>query len=65
MATKDAKSLQKARADAIREARDQRRREITNGTPAEDKENAAADRPGGPNYVDLIDRAMRTPKKAR
>jgi hypothetical protein len=69
MASKDTKNLQKARADAIRQARDQRRREIEKAPSAEDRKedrkNDDADRPGGPNYVDLIDRAMRTPRKAR
>jgi hypothetical protein len=65
VATEDEKELQKARADAIRRARDARRRETeTDGDRAEDSAAPPADvRPGGPNYVDLIDRKMRKRKE--
>ena len=65
MATEDEKELRKARADAIRRARDERRRETeADGEQAKDSAPPPADvRPGGPNYVDLIDREMRKRKE--
>jgi hypothetical protein len=64
---------QKARADAIRRARDARNRSLTVPEPAGAAEHGPDEgvspaRPGkagrgNPNYVDLIDREMRRPKK--
>jgi hypothetical protein len=52
------RDARKARADAIRRARDERNRTLTEGTQTEPATDT-----GEPNYVDLIDREMRRPKK--
>lgn len=56
--TADDEAARKARADAIRRARDLRNAGLD--TPAaEAPDGAGADGGGDPNYVDLIDRKMK------
>ena len=61
----DDREARRARADAIRRARDKRNESLTAppdaAAPAPKSENAAKD--AEPNYVDFIDRKMRQPKK--
>lgn len=62
--TRDDEAAQKARADAIRRARDARNRALDTTNPPGEPGELPADTDGAtPNYVDLIDREMRRPKK--
>ena len=59
----DDRAARKARADAIRRARDRRKASLA--TPADtspQKPSCDPPGPGEPNYVDFIDRKMRQKK---
>jgi hypothetical protein len=62
MSDADDTQARKARADAIRRARDSRGAEIESGEPAADEDNESTD-PASPNYVDLLDKQMRRDQK--
>jgi len=63
------RAARKARADAIRRARDERNETLNVPPSPASGTDQSTDRPGSgpesrePNYVDLIDREMRRPKK--